>query len=235
MAKIALIEDQKADMDRLRSLLKRYEKEEGENLDIYCYSDAVQFLEKYTPTFDVIFLDIEMPYLDGLSAAKKIRIIDSKVTLIFTTNLSQYATEGYEVEAFDYILKPIQYTAFCMKFRRVMKKLSLDEKKYIIVTSKRQNMRVPVSTIYYLEAVGHNVIYYTSNQDIKVRDKISDIEQRIEKYSFVRINSGCVINLKYVEKVVGDIVTIHGREMSVSRSRKNAFNEKFAAYIGEKN
>ena len=81
-------------------------------------ADGAEIAEHYTPGFDIIFMDVEMPRLDGFGAAEAIRAVDADVVLVFVTNMAQYAIRGYEVDALDYVLKPVNYYQFCTKLSR---------------------------------------------------------------------------------------------------------------------
>lgn len=233
MGKIAILEDNEKDALKLKSYIQKYGQSRNIMYDISVFSDAVNFFEEYKKMFDVIFLDIEMPYIDGMTAARKIRKLDQKVTLVFTTNLAKYAAQGYEVEAFDYIIKPISYDNFEMKFKRILTNVKNKEENYIILNSKYKVIRIPVSSILYVFVKGHNLIYVTQQGEVAVREKMADAEMRLQKYSFVRINSGCIINMKYISQISGDTIVVGEETLVISRSRKNDFKTKFAIYVGE--
>ena len=109
MYTIAIVEDDKTQAASLKEYLLRYAAENGEAFAVKTFSNAVIFLEKYTAVYDVVFMDIKMPYLNGIAAAHKLRELDKGVLLFFITSLTQYAIRGYEVDALNYIVKPVEY------------------------------------------------------------------------------------------------------------------------------
>ena len=115
MLRVAIAEDNPKDRERLQSFLKQYETEKNTQIEIAEYTDGSKLLEQYRPCYDVIFLDVEMPEMDGMKAAEKIREMDEEVILIFITNMAKYAIRGYQVQALDYVLKPVKYEAFSVK------------------------------------------------------------------------------------------------------------------------
>ena len=112
MRNVAVIEDEKSASDALGQHLKRYGAETGEEFKIYVFPDAETFLQNYKADYDVVFMDIELPGMNGMTAARELRKLDGKVVLVFVTNMSQFAVGGYEVGAFDFILKPVNYSSF---------------------------------------------------------------------------------------------------------------------------
>ncbi|MGN0806744.1 MAG: LytR/AlgR family response regulator transcription factor, partial [Candidatus Coproplasma sp.] len=117
MIRIAIVEDEKQQYEILNSYLQRYGAENGETFDVRYFLDAVEFVSDYRYDFDLIFMDIMMPDLDGMKAAEKLRAIDGKVPLIFVTNMAQYAIQGYSVSARYFLLKPVNYDDFAIKMK----------------------------------------------------------------------------------------------------------------------
>ena len=112
MIRVAIVEDDLSCVQQLREYLSRYQKSSGEDIEVAVYPDGMAVVEQYRPVFDVLLLDIEMPRLDGMAAAREIRRTDPEVIMIFITNMARYAIKGYEVNALDFVLKPINYFAF---------------------------------------------------------------------------------------------------------------------------
>lgn len=109
MFKIAIVEDQEETRESLNRFVRQYAQEQGLQVEISLITDGAEIAEHYTPGFDIIFMDVEMPRLDGFGAAEAIRAVDADVVLVFVTNMAQYAIRGYEVDALDYVLKPVNY------------------------------------------------------------------------------------------------------------------------------
>lgn len=101
MLKVGVVDDDREENARLKGYLQRFQEEEKEEFLIKTYDSGVDFLEEYKSNYDVIFLDIEMPGVDGMEVAHEIRNLDRSVGIIFVTNMAQYAIRGYEVNAID--------------------------------------------------------------------------------------------------------------------------------------
>ena len=125
MYKITILEDEQSQLDKLLGVLSRYRKENPSfEYSVDTYDRGINLLTSYKQDADILFLDIKVPDMLGMDVAKKIRLRDENVMIIFVTNLTQYAVEGYSVNAFDYILKPLQYASFSAKLSRALKTLS---------------------------------------------------------------------------------------------------------------
>lgn len=118
---IAVVEDEKRERARIKEFLQRYEKERGEQMRVIEFEDAVEFLTGYKPIYDLVLMDIQMPYIDGMEAAKKLRQMDANVALVFVTNMSQYAARGYDVSAVAFLIKPVSYYSFYTLLDKVMR------------------------------------------------------------------------------------------------------------------
>ena len=109
MLRCAIVEDSPRELEHLKECLARYSAERDIPLETTAFGDAASFLEHYRADYDIVFMDIELPGINGMEAAHRLREIDRQVILIFVTNMAQFAVKGYEVDALDYIIKPAQY------------------------------------------------------------------------------------------------------------------------------
>lgn len=121
MIKIAIVEDDEKDAEILRSYIDRFGAEHAEQFVIERFNDGMQFISAYSATFDIVFMDIEVPVFDGISTARKLRELDNDVCLIFVSNLAIYALVGYEVDAMDYMVKPVKYFNFALKMEKAVR------------------------------------------------------------------------------------------------------------------
>ena len=108
MYQICIVDDEDNSLNQLKEILLKFFKGKSIQVDIFSFNNPVNFIDKFIPNkYDIIFLDISMPQINGIDVGKKIREKDISTTIVFTTSLIQYALSGYEVNAFDYLLKPI--------------------------------------------------------------------------------------------------------------------------------
>ena len=233
MISIAIVEDEKMYAEQLEEYLHRYEKDNGELFDITVYSDGDQIVNKYKSQFDLILMDVEMKFMDGMSAAEEIRKIDTEVVIIFITNMAQYAIRGYAVDALDYVLKPVSYFAFSQRLNRAISRMKKRETKMIMVNIKGGTVRLNLANIFYIESQGHTLILHTILGDYETSGTMKELEEKLYDMNFCRGNKGYLINLQHVDSVEDGCAVVNGERLVISRPRKKEFMEALTAYWGE--
>ena len=234
MIRIAIVEDDITYSNQLEGYLHKYETEYGEAFEITTYTDGNLIVGDYHSQFDIILMDIEMQYMDGMSAAEAIRRVDKEVVIIFITYTPQYAIRGYAVEALDYIVKPISYFAFSQRLARAIIRMKKREQKSVIISVKGGVVRLPVNSIYYIESQGHDIIYHTSSGDYVTSGTLKDAEEALASLHFFRGSKWYLINLSQVEGLEESAAKLKGGSSVVlSRGRKKEFMEALAQYWDE--
>ena len=109
MIRLAIVEDEEVYVNTLMDYLKKFQSETEYEIETVWFRDGCDITDGYKGDYDVILMDIQMKFMDGMSAAQKIREMDTEVVIVFITNMTDYAIRGYEVGAMDYIVKPITY------------------------------------------------------------------------------------------------------------------------------
>ena len=233
MIRIAIVEDETVYVDQFISYLKKYQKEYQEEINIAVFRDGDGIVSAYKAQFDIILMDIQMSFMDGMSAAIEIRKMDTKVIIMFITNMTQYAIRGYEVDALDYILKPVSYFAFSQKITRAIARLRKRDRKYITISTKGGMVRLDVDDLYYVESQGHNLIYATGNGNIISSGTMKETEAQLTPFGFSRGNKCYLINLKHVDKIEDQCAVVKGNSLQLSRPRKNAFIQDLTEFWGD--
>ena len=157
---VIIVEDNPADASVLSNMLARYSAENGVQFRTAVYGDAYAFLESYRADADVIFMDIELPGMNGMEAAKRLRETDTSVSLMFVTNMAQFAVNGYEVDALDFIVKPIIWEQFRLKLGRALSRTGLAGDVVLPVKTADGFVSVPASRLKYVEVMGHRLVYH---------------------------------------------------------------------------
>ena len=231
MYKIAIVEDDPAQAENLRQLLMRFSSEKKKPMKIEAFPDSYRFLSAYKGGYDIVFMDIDMPGINGMEAAGHLRKMDDVVCLIFVTNLAQYALQGYEVSAKYYLLKPVRYADFAFKMEKVFKELP-DRSAVISIDAKDGFLVIPLAEILYIESYGHKLVYHTVNGEHEVwNHTLKQVEEELKGNGFVRCSSSHVINLRYLKQIGKNTVTVGKDVLPVSRSRKKPLLEVCGRYF----
>lgn len=230
--RIALVEDEAVYQQQLREYLEKYQDEFCCALQISVYDNGMSFVHGFAGQFDIILLDVAMPYIDGFETARRIRQIDSDVVILFVTNQAQHAIRGYEVDAMDYILKPISYFAFSQRLKRALSRVRLREEPSLMLNMKSGTRKLKISSIYYIEVRDHSLVYHTMDGDYSAFGSLKEEEQRLEKYHFVRCNKAYLVSLRHVDNVQNGSAVVNGQHLLISRPRRSAFMEALTDYLG---
>lgn len=234
MVRIAIVEDNPSDMAQLTDCLRRYEKESEETFSVKSFSNPVDFLNTYGPGYDLIFMDIELPLTNGMEVARQLREIDSVVTLVFITNMEQYAVNGYEVEAIDFVVKPINFFRFSSMMRKAIRHIARRAEKEVLVSSSGNIIRLRASQVFYIEIRDHLLIYHTDQGKFESWGKMADAEADLSAHGFIRCSSSHLVNLRHVISVKGNDVNVAGTKLPISQRKRKAFYAGVTSYLSGK-
>ena len=230
--RIAIVEDDAAAQAVLTKGLRRYEAERGMPLELIAFSDGEDLVTGYTADYDLILMDIEMRFMDGMRAARTVRGLDGEVPIIFVTNAPQYAIEGYRVRALDYILKPISWYSFSESLDRALRSRGADRERSTVTVALKDGMtRLEVGRICYVEVQDHQLIYNTRDGRYVTKGAIRDVEGQLASEAFFRCNRCYIVNLKYVEALRGNDIMVNGDVIQVSRRQRKGFLDALNRYM----
>ena len=232
MIRVAIVEDDAEVQGVLQEYVRRYTRQYGTEFEVTVFADGVDILEDYRAVYDIIFLDVEMKHLDGMTTAERIRQMDADVILIFITNMAQYAIRGYSVGALDYVLKPVPYFAFSQQLLKAVDRLEKRAKRYLTVPVEGGLRRLDTASIYYLESEGHRVHFYTDEGDFSAPGALKAFEEKLADCPFARCNSGYLVNLAQVRELRQRTVQVGPCELQVSRPKRKGFLAALTDYIG---
>ena len=232
MIRIAIVEDERRERAHLRDCLAYMAEKEQLEFDIVEFGSGEEFLGGYQPVYDIVLMDIELPGINGMETAKALRRLDSFVLLVFVTNMVQYAVSGYEVDALNYILKPVNRFDFALKMNKAISRTAKRTEKSVQMRAGKDLYMLPVAAIRYLEVDGHYIVYHTTEGDYSEYITRKEAEKKLNKPYFVRCNRCYLVNLKYVSAVRDDVVQVGRDELLISRPQKKAFLNALAVFIG---
>ena len=231
MIQIAIVEDESVYARLLEEYIHRYEEETLRQFRIRHYKDGAEIAENYSGGFDIILMDIQMEAMDGMTAAEKIRKRDPEVLIIFITNRTDYAVRGYEVDALDYVVKPVEYFSFSQKLDRAVSRLNKGRNFHIMIHADGGMYKLTVSQILFVESERHNLHFHTETGELVSRMNISEAEELLKGFGFFRCGKGYIINLDKIDSFSDGICRIGSYNVPVSRSKKKEFMNVLADHM----
>lgn len=227
---IAVVEDDDQEAKKLRNCLEQFALQNHSQFQITHFPDAAMLLESYKANYDLIFLDIMLPHMSGMEAARRLRRVDHSVTIVFVTNTAQYAIEGYSVDAFDYILKPINDHAFDLKLKRILAHIGSKLEDRLSIRTEGGTISLQLRKICYVEVKGHYLNWHTLDGVYRSLGTLKDIDRQLPE-SYHAISRWYVVNMQHVHSVAGDDVLIGEEKFRIGRSYKQKFLQAYAEYM----
>lgn len=232
MIKIAIVEDEVSCYDTLKEYIEKYAFENEIAINITHFMDGVDIADDYHPSWDIIFMDIKMKHMDGMAAAKKIRQYDASVIIIFITTMARYAIKGYEVNALDFVLKPLSSDQFNIKMQKAVNMLNRGEQKYLLLPHEEGIEKVSTDKILFMEVKSHTLTIVTTKRTYTKRYTMQEIERDVNGCHFSRCNNCYLVNLAHVTSVLKDSVLVEDYELAISRSKRKQFLQELSDYVG---
>ena len=234
MYQLALVEDERDAADALAAFIERYSQERSEEFEITRFGNAIDF-EMCRQRFDLVFMDIQMPGINGMEAARLLRTYDDETPIIFVTNLAQYAVRGYEVNALDFIVKPVTYFNFRMRMDKAMRHIHRNAGRSIAISTRDGLRVIQLSDIEYVEVSKHDLTYhlYGEKDPFVVYGSLVAFEEQVAGGPFVRISNSCLVNMNHIRSVKGPALLLRsGETLYFSRSRKREAVETITEFLG---
>ena len=233
MLLIAVVDDDPKDAAQLKECVETYCKVNDHAAMIHVFHDGLD-LVRSTENHDIVFLDIQMNKLDGLETARFIRKINKENILVFVTNMAQFAIKGYEVDALDFILKPVTMASINYVLDKAMKRLEGGgAKAQFSLKTSEGTISLSANDITYVEVFDHNLVYHTTKGDYTVRGRLSDVSEKLSPDRFVMCNRSFIVNLRHVSNVTSDSLLIGDTRISVSKSHRKELMKRFSSFLGD--
>lgn len=228
MIKIAICDDDLIILNQTKKLIEDYKKKD---FDIYVYKSGEELLESKS-IFDIIFLDIDMIGINGIETAKRIRLYDKQVKIIYVTNYTDYTYSAFSVHAFGYLVKPIKEKDLHEQLNEALSYM-VEYKEYLMEFITNEGLvRVDLNKIYYFEYESRKVLMRTNDKTYILKEKISDISTKMKEYGFEMPHKSFVVNLYNVKSIKGyDIYMMNGSIVPLSQKKSTEFRNSLNIYI----
>lgn len=230
---IAICDDEKIEVELLNTYVKNWAKRNRIKLEIeFFYSgESFEFQWQADKSYDILLLDIEMPGINGVELAKRIRKKDDQLDIIFITAIPDYIGEGYDVSAINYLIKPIREEKLYECLDRSIEDIGRD-KKTILIDADGDIIRINQEDIVYIESISHEIEINTIKDKYITRKNIGVIEKELDKGAFVRCHRSYIVGLKHIKKITKKNVEIDsGHLVPVSRRQYKKTNKAFIDYF----
>lgn len=228
---IAVVEDDDVYAHTLQEYLNRLGTETGMTLQAVRFSNAEDFMESRPLRYGLVLMDIELPGMDGMTAAHRLREMDDAVVIVFITNMKQYAIKGYEVQALDFIVKPIRYKDFSQKIGRALRKCANMTDQQILVPMAVGYRRVSNRELMYAEVMDHKLIYHLTEGEIVTRMSMKSAEPVLAQAGFLRCNNCYMVNPRFISAVDSSVVYVGGHALKISKPRRKEFMQAWANWL----
>ncbi|MBC8584092.1 LytR/AlgR family response regulator transcription factor [Youxingia wuxianensis] len=229
---VALCDDSKIDLQILTTYLSELKKS-NYHMEVLTFNDGYELVKTYKNgrRFDLLVLDMCMDSINGIETAKLIREYDSSVPILIVTSTIQFAMDGYRVNAYRYILKPVEKESFLTEVRNILDQAGQTTQEYFTVSNESGITKIKMDDIYYFESDVRTINLHTKDMQYSFTGKISEIAQRLEAFDFVRAHKSYVVNLKNVKNIFKGIITMENNDtVFMSKHRSKEIYERFLSY-----
>lgn len=232
MLLIAIVDDDAKEVQTLAGYVERYFEEKGEAHIIHMYYDGVEFVRS-RELYNIVFLDIRMGEMDGLDAAHFLRIVNKEAQLIFVTYMAQMAIRGYEVDAMDFVIKPIDQFSIYRVLDKALKRINDCKGATFALKTPDGIVSISSNDIYFVEVYDHDLIYHTEQGDYKVRGRLGDVRKKLDEQHFIMCNRSYLVNMRHIKSVHSDYMVVNDVQVQISKSHRREIEQRFINYLGE--
>lgn len=235
MIEIAIVEDDVQEQQQLLNYLKRYAEDHQQAFLFSIFSNAFDFLES-PKTFDIAFMDIMMPNMTGMDAAEKLRTYNNRTVIIFVTTMVQFAIKSYEVDALDYIVKPVSYERLTMKLQKAIKVFESNEGGTIMVDDPRGTTKLATNDILYVEVTGHKLVFHTLADNYTEYGSLSELETVLSAYNFMRCNACYLVNPQHIKQLNTKnllVILSNDEQLKISQTKRKSFVSELTNWLGQ--
>ncbi len=231
---IVICDDNTNDVNILKELIAQYDSKKGINAKVFSYGSSDDFLKDIdTVDADIIFLDINMDGIDGLSLAKKIRLKNEDVPIVLVTAFINYALDGYKVRATRFLVKDDLDKTFCECMDDICDQIQ-KRKKEMLFSCVEGEVRIKLSEIIFVETTGHKSIIHLETNDYHLYESMDEMEKRLKMFGFIRVHQSFLVNASHIRSINNYILTLDtGYEIKIPKARYKKVREERSLFLGK--
>jgi len=236
--RIACCDDDEKILEILNQYISIWSENYSVKTEVLLFSNGIELLEfwktKVRP--DILFMDINLKDSNGFQVAKTIRQLDENVFIIFVTGLTGYLLRGYDIGAFMYLIKPIDFRSICRALCNALSKLNNRASSRVVIETDMGIVNQPINEILYIESVNHSVeIVVNHDKRFKSNTTLSEIEKRFDDTTIVRCHRAFLVNLIYIYLIKDqEVVLDNGKVLPMSRREKDTLIKGFLKHVEKK-
>ena len=228
--KIAIVDDEEQSRALLKEYIEKYAAGRNMVVEVVLFKNGLDLVSEYTADYDIIFMDIVMSFMDGIAIAKTLRKLDRTVALVFVTNMAKFAIKGYEVDAVSFLVKPVSYFDFSLKFKKALDVYVMNEERSFTVKYRGGMCRISTDKLMYVEIIAHRLYYRMIDGDIEVTGVLSEAEKELSRFGFLRCNKCYLVNPRFIIGINGSDLQVGNATLQISRPRRAAFLSELAKW-----
>ena len=233
--RIAICDDDKNDIQKLTRLLEKYDEKKHIGFSVWEYESGTKLLKgmKDGDDADIVFLDINMDDLDGLTVAKRIREKLEDVPIVLVTAYLNYALDGYKVKASRFLIKDDLENTFVECMDHICGEL-LRKSKDIMFSCVEGDVRLKASDIVLVESSAHKSIIHLQDQSYQIYEKLETLEEKLKGFGFLRAHKSFIVNMGHIRSINSYVMTLDdGRQISVPKARYKQVRQEYALFVGK--
>lgn len=231
---IAICDDEKIFLEEIAKNIIRFVNNRNINVNVKAFYSGKQLLDASEKIrIDIVFLDIDIPKMNGFEVARKLRKLYPNCIIIFCSSYNELVYESFEYAPFWFLCKSNYGPKLITVLEKALKKVE-EYNKEIVIKTKGKMIKVSFQEIIYAEVVKHKIRLHLEKEILEYRGNLSDIESQFKKMGFLKINSGCMVNMKYIFKIQkNELILNSGELLVISRSNQKNVKDGFYGYLGK--
>lgn len=232
--KIAICDDIQEEIDIVEKYLKKILEDKKLTSDIHRFNSSEELLSEEISDFDLFILDVEMGKINGMDAAKEIRRRGIKSEIVFVTGFIEYIQEGYKVNAYRYILKPLKFDDIKECMDGCIEEMLNRKKRFIVISYKGAIEKINLDDINYIDVIKKSITVHTKERNISYSgNSIEKLEEELSKQRFFRCHKSYLVNMMKIEKIEKESLYVAGETIPLSRHRARDLKRAFTEMMGD--